>query len=385
MPAPTFPLTSPPPAPSTRGTLSAAPQDTGEPSYYTVSILKPPVWKWEIAGYFFLGGMSAGAFILSRLAARFGKDSSFRQVERYGAYIACAAAVPCPLLLIHDLGDPARFHHMLRVWKPSSPMNLGTWVLSSITPIAFLNLGRHIHEHIAPRHLRRGPLNVAAGVIGIVSDVAGVPLALMLATYTGVLLSNTSTPIWRQDRHLSPLFAVGSLSTGASAISLVMHVLDRGHAPTPATRAMKTLDTVLHVAEVAGFANYLRYLGPLARPFFQKPHAKHTAIAFGGILTAELIKQLPVPKSLERSASLVGTVAGLASAFALRWVVVHAAHTSASNPEDARLNSKPRDPQSHPWHRLSPEDAPRERTGKRPDSHAVSDLVAPGRPNPRHI
>src|SRR6185437_14933606 len=111
-----------------------SPQGQNAPSYYSVSILKPPVWKWEIATYFYLGGMSAGAFVLSRLAHRFGKDASFRELSRYAAYVACAAALPCPFLLIHDLGDPARFHHMLRVWKPSSPMNLGTWVLTSITP-----------------------------------------------------------------------------------------------------------------------------------------------------------------------------------------------------------------------------------------------------------
>ena len=32
--------------------------------------------------------------------------------------------------LVLDLGDPLRFHHMLRVFKPSSPMSLGTWCLT---------------------------------------------------------------------------------------------------------------------------------------------------------------------------------------------------------------------------------------------------------------
>src|SRR6202000_1038149 len=98
-----------------------------EHSYYDLSPLKPPVWKWQIAAYFFLGGMSAGALILARLAERFGGGKSFQQITRFGTYAAIAAAAPCPLFLIDDLGDKSRFHHMLRVWKPTSPMNLGTW------------------------------------------------------------------------------------------------------------------------------------------------------------------------------------------------------------------------------------------------------------------
>jgi hypothetical protein len=100
---------------------------------------------------------------------------------------------------------------------------------------------------------------------------------------------------------------------------------------------------------------------------------------------SELIKQSPLPKRMCQGASLFGTAAGLASAFALRWVLVHAAHTSANNPEAARLNSKPRQGDDRPWHRFAPNEAPRELTGKRPDPQAVSDLVSPRGPNPRHI
>ena len=47
----------------------ANPQDLkAEPSYYNLSMLKAPLGKWEIASYFSLGGLSAGAFILARMA-----------------------------------------------------------------------------------------------------------------------------------------------------------------------------------------------------------------------------------------------------------------------------------------------------------------------------
>ncbi len=107
------------------------------PSYYDISMLKPPVWTPEVGIYFFLGGLSAGAFTLARLAERFGGDN-YRALTRTGTAIAALAALPCSPLLIKDLGDPKRFHHMLRVWKPGSPMNLGSWALTSYTLMSVL-------------------------------------------------------------------------------------------------------------------------------------------------------------------------------------------------------------------------------------------------------
>src|SRR5205085_5334062 len=105
------------------GTVETASSSPGaKPGYYDVPMLKPPVWKWEIAGYFFLGGLSAGAYLLARMAERFG-GRKYRDVTRAGTAIAWGSMLPCTPLLIKDLGDPKRFHYMLRVFKPSSPMN----------------------------------------------------------------------------------------------------------------------------------------------------------------------------------------------------------------------------------------------------------------------
>src|SRR5215475_7083182 len=101
-----------------------------EEGYYGLPMLKRPTWGWQIAWYFFLEGVSAGSFLMASLAARSG-DKRLRPVTRAGHYTALLAFIPCPPLLIADLGDPSRFHHMLRVFKPSSPMNLGSWALSA--------------------------------------------------------------------------------------------------------------------------------------------------------------------------------------------------------------------------------------------------------------
>ncbi len=178
--------------------LQHDPQSTpAEPSYYNIPMLKPPVWEWMIAAYFFFGGLSSGAFAISRMAERFG-NGRFKHVATAGAYVALLGLLPCPPLLIADLGDPKRFHHMLRVWKPCSPMNLGTWAITAYGGAA---------AHQAVRFYLAGPGHDASaaergklarlmdnGTLLTISDAAGVPLALLVASYTGVLLEQHEQP-----------------------------------------------------------------------------------------------------------------------------------------------------------------------------------------------
>src|SRR5207237_4317140 len=97
-------------------------------AYKDVPILKRPTWNNEVAVYFFFGGISAGAALIGSLADVFGGERR-KELARTANYVAFVALLPCPPLLIADLGTPSRFHHMLRVFKPSSPMNLGSWAL----------------------------------------------------------------------------------------------------------------------------------------------------------------------------------------------------------------------------------------------------------------
>jgi formate-dependent nitrite reductase membrane component NrfD len=85
--------------------------------------------------------------------------------------------------LIHDLGRPERFLFMLRVFRPTSPMNLGAWILAGAAPTAiatalFIN--------------RRGLLGWLGESAGYASGVFGAALA----TYTGVLVANSAVPVW---------------------------------------------------------------------------------------------------------------------------------------------------------------------------------------------
>src|SRR5438477_1575570 len=97
-------------------------------AYKDVPILKQPTWNNEVAAYFFFGGVSAGSALVGSLAQVAG-GARYKRLARTAHYVSFATFLPCPPLLIDDLGMPQRFHHMLRVFKPSSPMNLGSWAL----------------------------------------------------------------------------------------------------------------------------------------------------------------------------------------------------------------------------------------------------------------
>ena len=112
------------------------------PSYYGAPLLKEPVWRWYIPAYFYAGGVAGAAAALGgavQLALDAGAPGTLQRFVLPGEHrlvrtcrtIATGGAVLSAALLIADLGRPARFLNMLRVFRPTSPMNMGTWILSA--------------------------------------------------------------------------------------------------------------------------------------------------------------------------------------------------------------------------------------------------------------
>lgn len=312
----------------------------GTRDYYGMSFLKTPVWEPEYIGtYFFLGGLSAGAFLVAR-AAELAGGREFRDVARAGSTVALLAALPCAPLLIKDLGDPSRFHHMLRVFKPSSPMNLGTWVITGYGGLAAAAVLREYMR--GPDDAKpRGPVARAMDKgISVVTTAAGIPLALVMTSYTGVLLSGTSVPIWSRNPWLAPLFAASALANGAGAINLALHYLRR-HAPAdyrPADEsALERFDTIAHVAEAIFMIQYLRSLGPLSRPLLKGKDAFHMVGSAGAMVASEVIKSLPLHGRLGRWAKIAASCMDLASGLGVKYGIVKAGQASTMDASDARL------------------------------------------------
>src|SRR3989442_2525918 len=231
----------------------------GGGGYYNYPVVRRPVWTWEVPTYFWLGGMAAGAYVTASLAHNFGSADD-RQAAAGGYYVAAAALVPCAPLLIADLGRPDRFHHMLRIFKPLSPMNLGAWTLTGLTPLAFARGA----SHAADTGLFHGSLRALAGLVPPrLTELTGCLLGLTLAGYSGVLLGATNVPLWAKSKLLGGVFMASALSSGSAAVTLQAAFRC---APEATLHRLATVESAASLGEMAILTGYLVQSGKAGRP-----------------------------------------------------------------------------------------------------------------------
>src|SRR3954452_1945523 len=94
--------------------------------YYGLPLLKRPTWTWEVPVYFWVGGAAGASALIGAVAGRMGAG---QRLARDARWMAAAGSALSPPLLISDLGRPERFLNMMRVFKPDSPMSVGSWTL----------------------------------------------------------------------------------------------------------------------------------------------------------------------------------------------------------------------------------------------------------------
>jgi formate-dependent nitrite reductase membrane component NrfD len=179
--------------------------------YHGNAVLKPPTWTWQVPLYFFVGGGSGVSAVIALVAHIAGNAG----LARAASWVALVGALISAPLLVADLGRPARFLNMLRVFKPSSAMSMGAWTLVGFS--SAVSLGVVCHE-----------LNIAGygshflfGVEWLAQVLAAVS-GLILASYTSVLLGVTAIPVWSENRKLlSAVFLAGALGSAAGALELL--------------------------------------------------------------------------------------------------------------------------------------------------------------------
>ena len=172
-------------------------------SYYGRPVVKAPVWKPAIALYFFTGGLAGASSTLAVAAGLAGK----RRLARSALLASVAGIAASGPLLVVDLGRPGRFLNMLRVAKPTSPMSVGSWVLTAFAPASMLAAASDLTSR-APRLGR-----VAAGVAATLGPV--------VATYTAVLVADTAIPAWHDAHRELPFLFVGSAAASAAGSALI--------------------------------------------------------------------------------------------------------------------------------------------------------------------
>lgn len=270
--------------------------------YYDRPYLKRPVWKPEIAIYFWAGGMAGASALLAFVARLTGN----RRLHRSALTGALAGAVVSPVLLIDDLGRPERFLNMLRVLKPTSPMSVGSWILAAFGGA----VGTAAASEFAflPR------------LLGWPAEAVAAALGPALSTYTSALIATTAVPAWRDARRLLPLvFAGGSLASAGGFAAIT----------TPPRQAAPARRLALLGAglELASAAVMERHLGEAGAPYRAGGSAR-SAVRLSGILTVAGAGLLAVA-GRGRSAAVLGGSLLLGGALAERFAIYRGGLQSA--------------------------------------------------------
>ena len=275
-------------------------------SYYGRPIIKEPVWKPEIPWYFFFGGLAGASSSLvfgSRLAGN-------NRLARTASLTALTGFAISPILLIKDLGRPERFYNMLRVFKVTSPMSVGTWIVSAAGMASGVGAACELLD-VLPTVKR-------------VAETAGGVLGLPVSTYTAALLADTAVPVWHEaHRELPLLFAGGAAASAGAAATLF----------TPPKQAEPARRFALAGAslELAATKAMERRLGKLLAEPYHIGEASRLAktakmlTATGGVLLALAGRRRP--GALAASSLLLGgSICG-------RWAVFKAGFESARDPK----------------------------------------------------
>ncbi|HWJ81501.1 MAG TPA: NrfD/PsrC family molybdoenzyme membrane anchor subunit [Nocardioides sp.] len=284
-------------------------------SYYGRPVVKPSPWKGEIPAYLFAGGLAAGSSLLAA-----GADLTDRPALRRSGRLAALGALTFSMgALVRDLGKPSRFLNMLRVAKLTSPMSVGTWILSAYGPFCGAAAAGEVVEILAPgAHV--GPVRVAA-----LTRPAGLVAALFappVASYTAVLLADTSTPSWHAAYRELPFVFVGSAAAAASGLALVTAPLAENGPARRLAVGGAALDLLMeHRME--------RSMGLTAEPLHQGKAGRLMRAA--KVLTvAGAAGTLLAGRS--RTAAVVSGAALLAGSWCTRFGVFEAGQQSARDP-----------------------------------------------------
>ena len=214
-----------------------------------------------------------------------------------------------PVLLVSDLGRPERFLNMLRVFKVTSPMSVGSWTLAAFGPAAAL-AAANARLGLFPRLSRRAR-PVAAGS------------GLVLATYTSALVANTAVPVWSGARLTLPfVFSAGAAASAGAAGTILT--------PERHAGAARRLAIGGAVAEVCAARLMERRLGDVGEPY-RKGRAATFARAAQGLAAAGA-GVLAATRGRGRAGTFAGAGLVLGGAMLERWAVYRAGFQSAEDP-----------------------------------------------------
>lgn len=319
--------------------------DARSKGYYSVPPIHEPHWRWLITGYFFLGGVSGSSATLFAYLRLFA-EAKAEPMARTALWVSVATLLPCPALLILDLGRPARFLNMVRAFRPTSPMSMGTWGFLAFNGLLFAQVALELAEMLHARSQQQNSATLRAARTGfsVLTGTAG----FFVSGYTGVLLAATAVPLWSKSPALLASLSLSSAtSSGAAAVSLT-HLLckliqrpdafDRNKVDSEARveNALHSYETIASLAKGIALLGWLHSLGSTARPLQHglPGYVVRDAVAGAGI-AAPLFLHAASRNLRPRqrfAAHLIASALTLAGVFALRAAIVEGGRASANDP-----------------------------------------------------
>ncbi len=284
-------------------------------SYYGRPVVKPSPWEADIPAYLFAGGLAAGSSLLaggSDLTDR----PALRRVGRLGAITALTFSMGA---LVHDLGRPERFLNMLRTAKFTSPMSVGTWILSTYGPFAGVAAAAEVAGMLGPTS---GPLQLVAAAgrpAGLIAAITAPPVA----AYTAVLLADTATPSWHEAYRELPFVFTGSAAAASGGLGML-------GAPLAQAGPARRLALGGALVELLAERRMERSMGITAEPLHDGRAGRWMkaakALTVGGALGSLL-------SSRSRPAAVLSGAALMAGSVCTRFGVFEAGQQSARDPK----------------------------------------------------
>ena len=212
-------------------------------SYYGKPIIKEPVWgARDVGGYLFFGGLAGASSVLAGFAQAAGNHKQAKASK-----IAAAGAIGLSgVALVADLGRPERFLNMLRVFKPSSPMSVGSWLISAFGGASAAAAACAV----------TGRLPKA----GAAATACAALVGPAICTYTAALICDTAVPAWHDAHREMPYLFAGSAASAAGGLGMMA---------VPAEDAGQAIRFAVlgAVAELTAKSLLLKRLGETAEPY----------------------------------------------------------------------------------------------------------------------
>jgi hypothetical protein len=275
-------------------------------SYYGMPVINKPVWEpLDIAGYLFLGGL-AGAGSALGAAADVRGDRQLAAVSKTGSAVAITLSL---VALVHDLGKPSRFPNMLRVFKITSPMSVGSWLLAAYSPMALVAAASEVTGRVRP--------------LGVLGTTGAAALGPAVASYTAVLISDTAVPAWHDGHREMPYVFVGSGAMAAGGLGLIGASVGEQRLPRRVALVGAAVETVT-------FERLKKSVGIAGTAYDNGTGGR--LVKLGEVLAASGCGLAVLGRGRRRTSALAGGLL-LAASAVTRFGIFHAGVESAQNPE----------------------------------------------------